>query len=175
MGCGQAGQFILARRPQNMLHYCLLHLNWPETSPSMDLIWTFFSAFGGTAAMLALAWLLFERFVDIQVAKAIETHKAALEQKSSVLKTELSIYAHEQNVGLSRLDEQRSQAIQALYGLVTKWHELCLEITQPNEPRFPDPEMKLRRYYNLATSLGKISEDLSIKTRDTAILFQQAS
>lgn len=141
----------------------------------MDLFWVFVSAFGGTGAMLAIAWFLFRRFVDLQVSRVIEDHKANLEQRSAALKTELSIYAHEQNVGLSRLDEQRSQAIQALYGLTTKWYELFLELTQPNEPRFPNPQAKLQRYYNLSTSLAKTAEDLSVKTRDTAIFFQQES
>lgn len=141
----------------------------------MSLTEVFFTAFGGTAVALAIAGFLGKRFMDIQVARAIEKYRSELEQKSATLKTELSIYAHEQNVGLSRLDEQRSQAIQLIYGLAMKWHDIFLEIAQPNEPRYPSLEAKLQRYLNLSQNLVKVAEDLSIKVRDTAIFFEQES
>jgi hypothetical protein len=144
-------------------------------SSSVSLVEVFFTALGGTGVALAIAAYLGRRFMDLQVARAIEKYKSELEQKSAVLKTELSIYAHEQNVGLSRLDEQRSQAIQAIYGLAMKWHDILLDITQPNEPKYPVAELKRQRYLNLAQNLVKVAEDLSIKVRDTAIFFQQES
>ena len=136
---------------------------------------TFLTAFGGTSAALVVAAFLGKRFLDMQVSKAIERYKSQLEQRSAALKTELSIYAHEQNVGLSRIDEQRSNAIQEIYGLAMKWHDIYLEICQPNEPSWPDPQMKLQKYYNWATSFVKDAEDISVKVRDTAIFFEQSS
>ena len=141
----------------------------------MSLTEVFFTAFGGAAAALLIAGYLGRRFMDIQVARAIEKYKSELEQKSATLKTELSIYAHEQNVGLSRLDEQRSQAILLIYGLVMRWHEIFLEIARPNEPKFLVPDLKFKRYLNLSKNLVKVAEELSVKVRDTAIFFQQAS
>lgn len=141
----------------------------------MSLFEVFFTAFGGTAGALAAAAYLARRFIDLRVSKAIAKHQAELQQKSEVLKAELSIYAHEQNVGLSRIDEQRSQAIQAIYGLSIKWHELFLQITQPKLPQGLPPELQLRRYLNLAQNSVKVAEELSIQVRDTAILFQQES
>lgn len=135
----------------------------------------FLTALGGTTTALAIAAFLGKRFLDLQVSKAIEKYKSELEQRSATLKTELSIYAHEQNVGLSRLDEQRSKAIQEIYGLAMKWHDIYLEICQPNELNWPDPQMKLQKYYNWATTLVKEAENISVKTRDTAIFFQQSS
>jgi hypothetical protein len=135
----------------------------------------FFTALGGTAVALAAAAYLARRFIDFRVSKAVARYQAELEQKSEVLKAELSIYAHEQNVGLSRIDQQRSEAIQAIYGLSIKWHDLFLEITLPNPPQRLPPELQLRRYLNLAQNSVKVAEDLSTKVRDTAILFQQAS
>jgi hypothetical protein len=135
----------------------------------------FFTALGGTGTALAIAAFLGKRFLDLQVSKAIEKYKSELEQRSSMLKTELSIYAHEQNVGLTRLDEQRSKAIQDIYGLAMQWHDIYMEICQPNEPSWPDAQYKLQKYYNWSTSLVKKAEDISIKVRDTAIFFQQAS
>ena len=88
----------------------------------------FLTAFGGTAAALALAAYLGREFIKLQTSKAIERYRSELEQKSATLKTELSIYAHEQNVGLSRLDEQRSKAIQKIYGLAMRWHDISMEI-----------------------------------------------
>ena len=135
----------------------------------------FLTAFGGSATALALAAFLARKFIDLQVSKALERYKSELEQKSAALKTELSIYAHEQNVGLSRIDEQRSNAIQEIYGLATKWHEIYLEICRPEEPNFPTADMKLQQYYNWSTNLIKAAEDLSIKVRDSAIFFQEDS
>lgn len=141
----------------------------------MALFEVLLTAFGGTAVALAVAAYLGRRFIDLQVSRAIAKYQAELQQKSEVLKAELSIYAHEQNVGLSRIDEQRSQAIQAIYGLSTKWHELFLEITRPNPPEKLPPELQLRRYLNLAQNSVKAAEELSLKVRDTAIFFQQES
>ena len=141
----------------------------------MSLLDVFLTALGGTAVALLVAAYLGRSFIQIQVSRANEKYKAELQQKSEVLKTELSIYAHEQNVGLSRIDEQRSQAIQAIYGLAMKWNDLYLEIVQPNAPKSLTSELQLRRYLNLAQNTVKVAEDLSVKVRDTAIFFQQES
>jgi hypothetical protein len=135
----------------------------------------FLTAFGGTVTALAVAGFLGKRFLDLQVSKAIERYKSELEQRSAALKTELSIYAHEQNVGLSRIDEQRSKAIQEIYGLAMKWHDIYLQICQPNEPSWPDPQMKFQKYYTWSTSFVKEAEEIPVKVRDTAIFFQQSS
>lgn len=135
----------------------------------------FLTALGGTVTALAVTAFLGKRFIDLQVSKAIEKYKSELEQRSAVLKAELSIYAHEQNVGLSRLDEQRSKSIQEIYGLAMRWHDIYMEICQPNELNWSDDQIKLKQYYNLATSLVKEAEDISIKVRDSAIFFQQSS
>jgi hypothetical protein len=134
----------------------------------------FLSAFGGSAATLVVAAYLGRRFLDIQVVRAIEKYKAELEQKSSILKTELSIYAHEQNVGISRIDQQRSDAIRSIYGLAMRWHEILLEITKPNEPRMAIGS-QAERYRGHAKALVKAAEEISVTTRDYAIFFQQSS
>jgi len=141
----------------------------------MSLLDVFLSALGGTATVLALAAFLGRNFIKLQVSRAIEKYKAELQQKSEVLKTELSIYAHEQSVGLSRLDEQRSQAIKEIYAVANKWQELFLEIARPNPPTKLPPELQLKRYLNLAQNFVKVAEDLSVKSRDNAIFFQQES
>jgi hypothetical protein len=128
----------------------------------VSLVDVFLTAFGGTAAALAVAAYLGRSFINLQVSRAIEKYKAGLQQKSEVLKTELSIYAHEQSVGLSRLDEQRSQAIKEIYAVANKWQELFLEITRPNPPLKLPPELQLKRYLSLAKNLVNTAESLSI-------------
>ena len=108
------------------------------------------------------------------MSRAIEKYKEELQQKSAVLKTELSIYAHEQSIGLSRLDEQRSQAIKEIYAVANKWQEVFLEITKPNQPTML-PEFQLQRYRYLAEDLVKVIEELSVRCRDNAIFFQPES
>jgi hypothetical protein len=134
----------------------------------------FLTAFGGTSVALLVAGFLGRNFIKIQVSRAIEKYKAELQQKSEILKTELSIYAHEQNVGLSRLDEQRSEAIKSIYAVANQWQELFLEIVRPVPPQLP-PELQISRYLNLAKNLVKTAEKLSIRSRDNAIFFQQQS
>lgn len=141
----------------------------------MVLVDVFLTAAGGTATVLAIAAFLGRSFINLQVSRAIEKYKAELQQKSEVLKTELSIYAHEQNVGLSRLDEQRSQAIKEIYAVANKWQELFLDIARPNPPRRLPPDLQLKRYLNLAQNFVKVAEDLSVRSRDNAIFFQQES
>ena len=141
----------------------------------MSLLEVFLTAIGGTTITLAVTAYLGRSFIDLQVSRAIEKYKAELQQRSEVLKAELSIYANEQSVGLSRLDEQRSQAIKEIYAIANKWQELFLDIAQPNPPKRLPPELQLRRYLNLAQNFVKVAEELSIKSRDNAIFFQQES
>lgn len=141
----------------------------------MELISVFLTALGGTSVALVVAGYLGRNFITLQVSRAIEKYKAELQQKSEILKTELSIYAHEQNVGLSRLDEQRSEAIKSIYSITNQWQELFLEIVRPVAPRHLPPELHITRYLTLAQNLVKSAEELSIKSRDNAIFFQQES
>lgn len=142
---------------------------------TVSLLETFLTAFGGTTVALAIAAYLGRTFIDLQESRAVEKYKSELQQKSEVLKSELSIYAHEQSIGLSRLDEQRSQAIKEIYAVANKWQELFLEIARPNPPMKLPPDSQLKRYRNLAQNFVKVAEELSVKGRDNAIFFQEES
>jgi hypothetical protein len=141
----------------------------------VSLLETFLAALGGTTAALSVAAYLGRAFIELRVSRTIEKYKSELQQKSEVLKSELSIYAHEQSIGLSRLDEQRSQAIKDIYAVANRWQELFLEIARPNPLTKLPPEVKLKRYLNLAQNFVKAAEELSVKGRDNAIFFQQES
>ncbi|MBI1390925.1 MAG: hypothetical protein GC154_21045 [bacterium] len=112
---------------------------------------------------------LFKLYVDHQIAKSIENHKAALEEKTNILKTELSIYAHEQNVGLTRIDAQRSEAIQHIYNKIIDWYETFIELTKPNQPKHLPPEEIIKQYRKLSTQLVKEAEIVSIITLRMAL------
>ncbi len=139
----------------------------------MDPIEVFLTAFGGTTVALAIAAFLGKSLIGLQVSRAIEKYKSELEQRSAALKTELSIYAHEQQVGLSRIDEQRSKAIQAIYNLITQWHDAFLDITAPNDNFDITPEHEFNKFYGLSERIAKLSDKLSLSIRNHAIYFDE--
>lgn len=69
-----------------------------------------------------VAWALIQYFGDKIVAhrltKDIERYKTELSSKTEVLKTQLSIFAHEQNIQLARVDTQRAKAIHEVYACI---------------------------------------------------------
>jgi hypothetical protein len=68
---------------------------------------------GGTA--LAVLKFLSQRFVDHRLGKDFERYKTELGERTESLKTQLSIYAHEQNVQITRVDAQSAEAISNVY------------------------------------------------------------
>jgi len=143
-----------------------IQMNWPEL---------ILSAFGGGAAALASAAWLFRKWLAHRLSIGLETHKANLVQKSEVLKTELSIYAHQQNVGLSRIDAQRSDAILAIWEVFAEWHEVFIDLTAPNQKLNQDLSRALPKYQEWAKKLMTISDTLSVEVRNRAILVDQAT
>lgn len=135
----------------------------------------FWSAIGGASVALAAAWFLSKKFISLQVKKALQKYQFELDQKSAALKTELSIYAHEQSVGLTRLDAQRSEAIIEIYALIMHWHEVYLEIFKPVENSFKTPVHKKQQYYNWSKDLVEIADEISKVVTKHAIYFEQAS
>lgn len=128
----------------------------------------------GVVTAGAVAYLS-RRFMDIQVQKVIGKYEASLRDKTEALKTDLSIYAHEQTIGLTRLEELRANAIQAIYAIMIQWQELFLEITQPNMPARATDELRLQQMVNWSQNLVTTGEKLSVKVRDTAIFFEEQS
>lgn len=92
-----------------------------------------------------------------------------------MLKTELSIYAHEQNVGLTRIDAQRSEAILAIWAILGEWHEVFLDLTAPNRRLDQDLPRAIPQYQEWARKLMDASDRLSIEVRNRAIFFGQAA
>ena len=134
------------------------------------------SAVGGAAAALGVAAWLFRTWLSHRLSVELERYKTQLVQKSEVLKTEMSIYAHEQNVGLSRIDTQRSETILAIWAVLGSWDDVLLNITAPNQSRdFQDFQWALDKYQKWARQLMSISDALSVEVRNRAILVDQAT
>jgi hypothetical protein len=139
----------------------------------MDVIAYLLSAFGGGVVALIVAGFLGRHLIKQLLSKELENHKAQLEQKSAVLKTELSIYAHEQNVGLSRIDAQRSDAILKLWSILSEWNEVYVAIVAPNERLNANPAAAIPKYRHWAKGLMAHMSRLSMEGRNCAIMFDQ--
>lgn len=139
----------------------------------MEYLDLFLSVVGGAVGGLLIAGGLGKRLLDIQVSRVTEKFKSELEQKSSILKTELSIYAHEQNVGLSRLDQQRSDAVCLIFGQTTKWHTILMEITKP-QPKWPN-KILVPKYAKYASQLMQEAEAITVALYSNAIFFSDIS
>ncbi len=142
---------------------------------TVDMLTIFISALGGAGIALGVAWYFSKKFLDLQIKKTIQKYQFELDQKSTALKTELSIYAHEQSVGLSRLDAQRSDAIKEIYESMMHWHDLYIEIFKPIENKYPSPVEKKQQYYDWSTGLVKVADGISVQVRKHAIYFEQSS
>ena len=59
-----------------------------------------------------------EKIISHRLAKDLERYKIELTERTDVLKTQLSIFSHEQTVAISRVDSQRSEAIHKVYAAV---------------------------------------------------------
>jgi hypothetical protein len=72
-------------------------------------------AFVGTGSAWLLLQLLGGKIIEHRLSKDLERFKIELGERTDVLKTQLSIFAHEQNVATSRVDTQRADAIHRVY------------------------------------------------------------
>lgn len=133
------------------------------------------SALGGASVALAAAGWLFRKWLTHRLSIELETHKSQLVQKSAVLKTELSIYAHEQSIGLSRIDAQRSETILFIWAVLSEWHDVFIDLTAPNQRLNQNLPLALPKYQEWARKLMTISNTLSVEVRNRAILVDQAT
>lgn len=136
----------------------------------MFLIETMIGAIGGASVALIVASYLGRRFIDIQISRVTDTYKAQLEQRSATLKTELSIYAHEQIVGLSRLDAQRSAAMVKIWDILIDWHEALMELGGPEVEVKDNPLETCVRHINSGARLKDHAGSFG-RTLNRSVLF----
>lgn len=84
------------------------------------LIDAFLPLIAGTSGGLAVVYFLGKKILDQLLKKEVLRYKSELEEKTVVLKSNLSIYANEQNIANKRIDSQKSEAIHQIYQLICK-------------------------------------------------------
>lgn len=82
---------------------------------SMAHIDMFLSLLTGSGVTFFIVTFLAKRLINQQLKKELENHKAQLSAKTEILKYNIAIFSHEQNVATSRVDSQKSQAIHSVY------------------------------------------------------------
>ncbi len=138
----------------------------PIYSETMSFL---FGAFGGTAAAVASVKLLSKWFIEHQLTKALKEHEAHLTERADVLKTQLGIFAHEQNVAVSRVDAQRAQAIHAIYAAIRSWVTPVTKIINESPLRNVDNVEHVNFYANLCEMAHKASITFHKALADNAI------
>jgi hypothetical protein len=139
----------------------------------MDLITSLVSALGGAAVTLTAAAWLARTWIRHRLEREFASYRAELAQKAEVLKTELAIYAHEQSIGLSRIDAQRSEAILSIWKELNQWHEVFIAIAGPNEKLERNPGQAVGDYQSWSRQLMTANDQLSRRVRELAIFFDE--
>lgn len=137
----------------------------------MDLLNFFLGAIGGGAVALGGAWWLGGKLIEHRLTKEIEHYKAGLTQKADILKTELTIYAHEQNIALSRIDAQRAKAIQDVYTALRAWVNPTSRIVAGSPYSDADEETDIRFYLENAEKAHDAGKKLADALANNAIYF----
>jgi hypothetical protein len=143
-----------------------------------DILWGFFK----TIVVPALAGIggaryLGKKILEQALSKDMEKYRTELTQKTEGLKSQLSIYAHEQNVVASRIDGQRADAIKRVYAAICAWKTATEKLIGDCPIFEPDPEIEETEYtYYLARareshSAGNALFDL---LENQAIYFESA-
>lgn len=124
---------------------------------------------GGVLASLAVAKLLAKWLVQHQLDKSLKSHEAHLTAKADVLKTQLSMYAHEQNVAVARVDSQRAQALHAIYGAISEWSRPVVTLVNGSPLRNVDEAAHLSLYFKLCEEAHAGATKLCQALQDNAI------
>lgn len=79
------------------------------------------AALGGAAIGITIAAFIGKKWISNKFDKNLAMYKSELDAKTEILKNNLSIFAHEQNVGISKIDAQRAEAIKGVYSAILRW------------------------------------------------------
>lgn len=139
----------------------------------MELISIFITAIGGSVVALGIAAWLSRIWIKHRLKIGFAEYETRLAQKTEALKTELSIYAHEQSVGLTRIDAQRSEAVLSIWKILLDWQEVFFDLTAPNERVERNALQAVINYKQNAQRLMTFANDLSREVSQRAILFDQ--
>lgn len=119
---------------------------------------------GGTA--IGAIKYLSKKLIEHRLAKDMATFKSELTERTESLKTQLSIYAHEQNIVLSRIDSQRADAIRNVYSALVKWSRPVSQILAGSPYVDASEDMDLAFYGKRAEeahSAGKVLSEILVE------------
>jgi len=121
------------------------------------------ASLGGGALIVAAfsSWL-----GKVWANRILESDRAKYKTAIEILKSGLEKKIHEHNVAISRIDEQRADAIQELYFYLVEWFEAALEIRAPNKLQQEDMEVAIPAYQEWARNL----REKSVKLEKLAML-----
>jgi len=144
----------------------------------MSILWDFIRVMlvpGAAGAVVAFGVLkyLSSKFVEQTLSKDLEKHKTELTQRTESLKTQLSIYAHEQNVATSRVDTQRAEAIKKVFAAIRAWVDPTTRIVAGSPHVNATKETEFKFYYDLAEEAHLAGMDLTKVIADHAIYFNE--
>ncbi len=131
------------------------------------------SIIGGSSAAILVVAFLGKRLVINKLLKDLEKYKNQLTEKTESLKFQLSIYAHEQNVSLSRIDSQRSEAIIKLYSAMCAWHTCAIELLEEHPLIDPVEENRYSYFIEVARRAKRSGDNLTQELLNQAIYFDE--
>lgn len=119
-------------------------------------------AFGisGTTA-IAVFTFLGKKLVDTTVQRSFESFKNELTEKTEALKTQLGIFAHEQNLVASRVDTQRTTAISNIYAAICNVSGPLSKLVNGSPINNASAEKHLSFYEEVAEMGHEASNELS--------------
>ena len=128
-------------------------------------------ALSGGGAGWALVHFFGQRLVDHRLSKDLERYREELKENTEVLKSQLSIYAHEQTVAISRVDTQRSEAIRNIYACIRNVINPVSSIAAGSPIQNGTPAHSVQYYFACAQEAQDAVGVLSNKLADFAIYF----
>ena len=128
-------------------------------------------ALSGAGAGWALIHFFGQRLVDHRLAKDLDRYREELKENTEVLKSQLSIYAHEQSVAISRVDSQRSEAIKNVYACMRSVINPITSIMVGSPIVDGTPAQSVQYYLDHAEDAHKSVGVLTNKLADLAIYF----
>ncbi len=134
-----------------------------------ELALTLISGFGGAFVLLHF---LGKSLINHQINKSLKVFDAQLGRKSEALKTELSIYAHEQNIALSRIDGQRAAAIHEIHTALRSWSNFSCTIANGSPHVNSDVHTHIAFYRSHAEQAHQSGFYLANALADNAIYFE---
>jgi len=125
---------------------------------------------GGGVAWVIVTYLS-KTILTHQLTKDIEKFKAELEEKSTLLKNQLSIFAHEHTVAISRIDAQTAKAIHTVYNSLRLWINPATRLATGCPIENASEDMKIDWYLNTAEEAHRAGANLVKVFCDHAIYF----